>query len=84
MTFTRNEVRGTHLDFSKEEISRFHIESGRFLGRKVFSFFSTPLGQPQEGDQSLSIEINSTIVVLHVVIVNVYLIYDFYFTPGKG
>ena len=25
VTFTRNEVRGTYLVFSKEEISRFHI-----------------------------------------------------------
>ena len=44
----RNEVRGTHLVFSKEEISRFHVrnfESGRSLGRKVH-FVSTPLGQP--------------------------------------
>ena len=43
LTFTRNEVRGTHLVFSKEEISRFHIlnfENGRSLGRKVYFFNS--------------------------------------------
>ena len=43
-TFTRNEVKVTHLVFSKEEISRFHIrnfESGRSLGRKVH-FFQLP------------------------------------------
>ena len=38
VTFTRNEVSGTHLGFSKEEISRFHIESGGSLGRKVHFF----------------------------------------------
>ena len=44
VTFTKNEVRGTYLVFSKEEISRFHIrnfESGRSLGRKVH-FFKLP------------------------------------------
>ena len=38
MTFTRNEVRGTHLVFSKEEILRFHIwyfESGKSLLRFI-------------------------------------------------
>ena len=38
VTFTRSEVRGTYLVFSKEKISRFDIlnfESGRSLGRKV-------------------------------------------------
>ena len=46
VTFTGNEIRGAHLVFSKEEISRFLIwnfESGRSLGRK-FTFL-TPLGQ---------------------------------------
>ena len=41
VNFTRNKIRGTHLVFSKEEISRFHIwnfESGRSLGRKVHFF----------------------------------------------
>ena len=44
VTFTRNEVKGTYLVFSKEEILRFHIwnfESGRSLGRKV-NFFKLP------------------------------------------
>ena len=44
ITFTRNEVRGIHLVFSKEEISRFYIwnfESGRSVGRKVL-FFQLP------------------------------------------
>ena len=41
VTFTRNEVRRTYLVFSKEEISRFHIEnfeSRWSLGRKVHFF----------------------------------------------
>ena len=41
LTFTRNEVRGTHLVFSKEDISRFHIlnfENGRSLGREDYFF----------------------------------------------
>ena len=43
VTFTRNEVGGTHPVFSNEEMSRFHIdnlESGASLGRKVLSFSS--------------------------------------------
>ena len=43
VTFTRNEVRGAHVAFSKE-ISWFHIwnfENGRSLGRKVH-FFQLP------------------------------------------
>ena len=45
VTFIRNEVRGTHLVFSKEEISRFHIwnfESGRSGERKVHLIFQLP------------------------------------------
>ena len=41
VTFTPNEVRETHLVFSKEEISRFRIgnfESDRSLERKVHFF----------------------------------------------
>ena len=41
VTFTRNEIRGIYLVFSKEEVSRFHIrnfESGRSLGRNVHFF----------------------------------------------
>ena len=43
VTFTRNDVCGTHLVFSKEEISRFHIwtfENVCLLGEK-FTFFNS-------------------------------------------
>ena len=48
LTFRRNEVRGTHLVFSKEEISRFHISDIlRMVGLLGEKFtFSAPLGQP--------------------------------------
>ena len=45
VTFTRNEVRGTYLVFSKDEISRFHMRVVGPLGEK-FTFLN-PLGQPK-------------------------------------
>ena len=64
MTFTGNEVRGTHLVFSKEEISRFHIynfESGRSLGRKVHFFNS--LGTTKIS-KSLRLSVHINLVLL--------------------
>ena len=65
VTFTRNEVRGTYLVFSKEEISRFHIlnfESGRLLGRKVH--FLNSLGTTKISRRlRLSIYINVVLLI---------------------
>ena len=48
MTFTRNEVRGTHLVFQKRRFQGFIFEILRVVGplREKFTFL-TPLGQPQ-------------------------------------
>ena len=64
VTFTRNEVRGTYLVFSKEEISRFHIlnfESGRSLGRKVH--FLNSLGTTKIS-RSLRLSVYINVVLL--------------------
>ena len=45
VTFTQNEVCGTHLVFSNEKISMFNIrnfEDGKSLGGKVRFFFQLP------------------------------------------
>ena len=65
VTFTRNEVRGTHFVFSKEEISRFHIsnfESGRSLGRKVH-FFQLPSDNQTSRSLRLSVYINVVLLI---------------------
>ena len=64
VTFTRNEVRRTHLVFSKEEISLI-FESLRMVGLLGEKFiFSTPLGQPnfqesQTNNNSINFELCS-------------------------
>ena len=65
MTFTRNEVRRTHLIFSKEEISRFHIgifESGRSIGRKVH-FFQLAWDNQNFQESQTSVYINVVLMI---------------------
>ena len=64
LNFTQNEVRETHLVFSKEVISRFHIrnfESGRSLGEK-FTFFNS-LGTTKVS-RSLRLSVYISVVLL--------------------
>ena len=61
LTFTRNEVRGTHLVFQKRRFQGFISEILRMVGLLGEKFtFSTPLGQPGfQESQTNSNSINS-------------------------
>ena len=66
MTFTRNEVRGTHLIFSKEETSRFHISeilrAVVLLGEK-FTFFNFLGTTKISRSLRLSVNINDVLLI---------------------